>query len=411
MKSTPRDQPDALRSPMRRREFRLYFVGNLISNIGNWVNHIALAVFMRQVSGSSLWVGVVGFGLTMPVLLFALPAGTAADRYDRLRLLLVSQYGLAVLAIAETALVFTGLANRWVLAAIALGFGFGTACAIPAMQALIPALVPPEELPDALRLNALTFNGARALGPLLAGGLLIAFGPAWAFGVNAASFVALIWVLRRMGPAPFPRAADGVPGPGREALSYAWRHVPTRSMLFAIVAIGIALDPITTLSPALAEGFGFPSSGASWIVASWGAGAVLMILAGARAIRGATEHGLGWIGLVALALGMVGLGSAPGLGQAMVAGLITGAGYITATMAFTTSIQRSVPEALRGRVMALWTIAFLGPRAFASLIDGAIADAVGAHWATAVFGLVALVCAVFMRRVETSDAEPVLPPA
>ncbi|MFA5891504.1 MAG: MFS transporter [Actinomycetota bacterium] len=398
-------------SPLRRREFRLYFAGNLVSNVGTWLNNVTLAVVMRDLTHSSFWVGITGLGLGVPVLLFALPAGVMADRYDRLRLLRRAQTGLALLAASVTVLLGLGLAGRWVLAAASFGFGLGIAVAIPTMQALIPLMVPRNELADAIGLNALTFNLARAFGPVLAAITLVTLGATWAFGFNTASYFALIAALALVGRVPFPRAADRPPGPMREAIAYAWRHLRTRWMLLAIAAIGTSLDPITTLSPALVEVFGMRTGSAGWIVGSWGAGSALMILVGRRGIRAATERGLGWAGLLALGIGLIGIGAAPVFWVALVACAVTGAGYITATMAFTTTIQRDVPESLRGRVSALWTLAFLGPRAVSGIVDGALADAVGPRWTTASFAVVALVAAVVLRRVETLRGEPIPPPA
>lgn len=394
--------PDSVRhgSPLRRREFRLYFVGNLVSNVGSWLSNVAVGVYMLELTGSSFWVGVAGFGLFIPTMIFALPAGVLADRMDRLRLLRRAQVWMALLAILLAVLVGVGQADRYSITLIAFGLGLGIALAIPTMQALIPLLVPPEEMPDAIRLNALTFNIARVVGPVTAAATYVTLGPTWAFGLNAVSFFPLVAALTLIKRAPFPRAADRPPGPLREGIAYAWRHLQTRWMLAAIVAIGFSLDPIITLSPALARRFGLAAGGAGWIVAAWGSGAVLMILAGRRGIRLATEHGLGWIGLVALSAGVAGLGLSPSLVPALACGVLAGAGFITATMAFTTSIQRDVPESLRGRVSALWTLAFLGPRALASVAVGSLADAVGPRAATIAFSSVALFAAVFLRRVE-----------
>jgi MFS family permease len=183
-------------------------------------------------------------------------------------------------------------------------------------------------------------------------------------------------------------------------------------MLLSIAAIGTALDPIFTLSPALAERAGHASSSAGLIVAAWGSGAVGAILLGRRAIRAMSEHGLGWIGLLVLFVGLAGLGLGSTSFPAMIAAaIVAGVGYITATMAFTTTIQASVPEALRGRIMAMWTLAFLGPRALAAVVDGWLGDHIGAAPTTVAFGTVALAGAILLRRVQPGIGEPVPPPA
>jgi MFS family permease len=400
--------PAAARGPLGRREFRLYFAGNLISNIGNWLNNVALSVYMLELTGSSFWVGVGAAGLTIPILLFALPAGALADRADRVLLLRRAQAVSFCLASLLAIIVATGSANRIWLIAVAAGLGTCGAVAIPAMQSMIPSMVPPSELPEAIGLNALTFNIARVVGPLLAAAILTTVGAVWAFWINAATFLPLVAVLAIIRRPPFPRTA-GLPGPIAEGISYAWNHLRTRTMLLAIVAIGFSLDPISTLAPALAKSFGIAAGGAGWIVTSWGTGAVLGLTAGRSLARLVARRGLGWTGLLAMGAGIAGLGASRSLAPALVAGVVVGVGYIISTMAFTTNIQADVPEALRGRVMALWTIAFLGPRPIAAVIGGALGDAIGPHIATALFAIPALGAAWFVRRTDPPAVEPVPP--
>ena len=405
------DQAARGSSPLRRPEFRLYFIGNSISNVGSWLSNIALAVYMHDLTESSFWVGLSVLGLFLPVIVLALPAGALADRVDRLVLLRRAQMWMAANAVLLTFLAAFDLATREVVVAISFGLGIGVAIGIPAMQALIPGLVPADEMPDAIRLNALTFNLARAIGPVIAAGVLATIGAVWAFAINAVSFSALIGVLLFIKRLPFPRASTGAPGPIREGLAYAWRHLRTRWLLLSIVAIGIGLDPIFTLSPELADSLGAPEGGAGWLVAMWGAGAVAMIIVGRRLIAFATAHGLGWMGLLAMAVGVVVYGSASSFAIALLGALVVGAGYILATMAFTTTIQQDVPESLRGRVSALWVLAVLGPRGIAGIVDGALADAVGVALAAAMLAIVPLTAAFLLRRVATPTIDPVPPPA
>ncbi|HEX9774231.1 MAG TPA: MFS transporter [Actinomycetota bacterium] len=404
-------KPDLSASPLRRREFRLYFIGNLTSNVGSWISNVAFAVYIHDLTGSSFWVGMVGLSLFVPTLLFALPAGALADRFDRLRLLRSAQILMATLAGMLTIAVATGNATRELVVLAAAGIGVGISVGIPVMQALIPTLVPHEEMGDAIRLNALTFNVARVLGPTLAALVLGTLGPAWAFGINAVSFAAIVAALTMIGRVPYPRVADRSPGPIREGIAYAWRHLRTRWMLLSIVAIGIALDPIVTLAPAISARLGVAGGGAGYVVGSWGAGAVVTILVGRRLIVVATERGLGWIALVVLFAGVSIVGLAPAFPVVLLGGLVAGGGYIVATMAFTTVIQADVPESLRGRVSALWSLAFLGPRAFASVGVGALADAAGTRVSSLSFAVVALGAAVLLRHVSPPHAEPVSPPA
>ena len=398
--------------PLARREFRLYFVGNLASNIGTWLSNVALSVYVRDLTKSSFWVGLTNSALFVPVLLFAIPSGALADRRNRVRLLAWSQAGACALAGLLTGLAIAHSANRYAVVLIAAGLGLTIALAIPAMQAMIPSLVPFDELPAAIGLNALTFNIARALGPVLAAAVITTIGIDWAFGLNTLSFVPLVVVLLVIGRPPFQRESEGPPGAMMEGLRYAWNHTRTRTMLIAMMAVSVSLDPITTVSPALARSYHLATGSAGWIVSAWGAGAVIGITLGRRFIEYVIRHGAGWAGLVLQAAGMALLGVAPVIGGAIPAALLTGFGYITCAVAFVTTIQNDVPERLRGRVMALWTVSFLGPRVVSAVIDGALADRLGPHTATALFALPALVAALYVRNTKPPEhAEPIAPAA
>ncbi|MCA1831881.1 MAG: MFS transporter [Actinomycetota bacterium] len=407
MKTDPRRTP----SPLRHRAFRLYFTGSMISNSGTWLQNVALSVFMLNITHRSTWVGITGLALMLPVVFLTLPAGVLADRVDRLKLLLISQLVAAGFAAVLTVLAAAHTITRYTVVGLAMGLGASVAFAIPAMQALIPHLVPEDELEGAIAMNAITFNIGRVIGPILAALTPLLFHdnwPVWAFGLNTASFLVLAVLLSRMGPPPYPRPGGG-PGPVSEAIDYAWHHVRTRWMLLGVIAIGFTLDPIFTLSPAIGRSFG-RSSYAGWIVSVWGAGAVFVITAGASVLRYLTKHGLGWVGLVVLAAGIAGFSAAQNLAEALGAVFVTGGGYIAAAMTFTTTIQTDVPERLRGRVMALWTLAFLGPRPIAGIIDGSLADVLSPHWAGVLFALPAIVMSVAVRRGALRGGQAVAPP-
>jgi len=149
---------------------------------------------------------------------------------------------------------------------------------------------------------------------------------------------------------------------------------------------------------------------AGWIVSAWGLGAVLVITAGAPLLRRIAEHGLGWLGLGVLAAGIAIYAAGHTMPVVLAGNAIAGAGYIVAAVTFTAAIQHDVPEALRGRVMALWTFAFLGLRPLASLVDGKLADTFNPHWAALVFAAPAAVAALVVRRGTLGGAEPVAPP-
>ncbi|MGQ0679404.1 MAG: MFS transporter [Actinomycetota bacterium] len=375
-------------SPLKRREFRLYFTGNLVSNCGTWLQNAALSVYLYNLTESSFWVGVASAAYFLPVMLLALPAGALADRSDRLRLMKQSQLAAGALALVLASAVGMEVGGRYLIIGLVAAMGVFGAVAIPAMQSMVPSLVPRHDIGLAIGLNSLTFNIARVIGPTLAAGAL-SMGAVWAFGLNAVSYFVLAGALALVGRLPFPRER-GEPGTIAQGVRYAWENRRMRGLLLSIMAVSAALDPITTLAPALVNSFGEASNKAPLIFSSWGAGAVLGVTAGSRILKGLSARNLGWVGLPVLALGLLCLAASPSLPLALGAGLITGWGYIVATITLTTAIQTEVPEALRGRISALWTIAFLGPRIVSGLVDGMLADRLGPHLATALFSLPAL---------------------
>lgn len=395
---------DAGLSPLRRREFRLYFIGNLASNSGTWLQNAALSVYLFNLTGSSFWVGLASAALFVPVLVLALPAGALADRSDRLQLMRRSQMAAGTLALVLTALVALGVANKYIVVAIAAGTGIFGAVAIPAMQSMVPSLVPRQDLARAIGLNSLTFNIARVIGPLLAAAALYV-GAAWAFGLNAASYFVLVVALGMVGTLPFTHPR-GEPGSIVEGVKFAWHHPRIRRLLFCVMAVAASLDPITTLSPALVSSYGLDSTRAPFIFSSWGAGAVLAVTVGGRLMKRLFARRLGWVGLPVLSAGLLGLASARSLPFALLSGLIAGCGYIAAVISFTTNIQLDVPEALRGKVSALWSMSFMGPRILSGLLDGFLADQIGPHRATALFALPALTAIWAARRALNLGEAP-----
>ena len=388
------------------RTFGPYFWGNLISNSGTWFQTITAAVVIFQLTGSTTMVGLVSvmqFGVS---LVLSPWAGALTDRVDRRALLLSSQ----ALSLASAATLATwiglvgveGLPGPWPILAGCFVTGVGFAFSVPAMQALVPAFVEPEDLDSAIALNSATFNLARAVGPALAGVTLATFGPAVAFGVNALSFLALMGALAVIRPRTVERDAGTDGGRVRDGIQAVRRDSVLVLLLLSTAAIGIGTDPIHTLSPALAARLGGGEQLVGWLVSAFGIGAGITALFVGR-LRTRLDHRiLAVTGLTGMGAGMIGLGGAVALLDSVPAAvavlLVAGSGYLIAVTVLTTLIQQRVDEHLRGRVMALWSVAFLGSRPLAALIDGGVADLVGAPFAAAVIALVPLTTAQVLRR-------------
>ncbi len=390
------------RTPLfANRNFRLFFTGQLISNTGTWLQNVAQGVLVLRLTGSSLMVGVANAALFLPVLLLALFGGGLADRFDRRRLLIATQV-LALVATGVLAvLAGTGNATVGVVIAVAVVVGLQYAVSIPAMGALLPSLVDRSQLGEAVGMNSVTYNVARVVGPIVATVTIAAVGFGWAFALNSLSFVALIVALSML---RLERTASGEHRGGsiREVIRLAWEQPRLRVMLFGVAAVSMAADPVITLGPTFAQDvFGHNDNWAGFIVAAFGIGSILAALLLSRTFRApgaARLRALPW-SMAVMALGLAGFAFVPWFWPALVVLMVGGAGYLIASTAWTTALQEEVEDRMRGRIMGLWTVAFLGTRPIAALIDGAMADLVGPRVAVLVILIPLVLVTAFGVRV------------
>jgi MFS family permease len=390
--------------------FGPFFWGNLLSNCGLWFHNIAAAVVVFNLTGSALLVGAVSVMLFAATLVLSPYAGALTDRVDRRRLMLVGQ--LTAFAAAVSLSVWTGLVGvdglpgAWpVLAATGL-IGVGYAFSIPAMQALVPALVEPVDLDSAIALNSVTFNIARALGPALAAATLVAFGPAVAFGINACSYLGLITALLVIKPRRVSTEGRG-DGSVLEGLRYVRSHGALVVLLLATAGLGFGTDPVNTLTPSIAAELGGGDGLVGALVSAFGAGAVVATTVAARLGRRFGQVTVGAVGLGGLSLGMVALAFSTAIPAALLSLALAGFFFLLGITGTTTALQRMIPEGLRGRVMALWSMAFLGSRPVAALLDGAIADAVSTRAGTLVAAFLAALAAVLLTgRLRARARQP-----
>lgn len=380
------------------RNFRLFFFGQLISNTGNWLQLTAHAVLIRELTHSSLWVGIANAALFLPVLFLALPGGRLADRFDRRKVLVGTQVLAATATGGLAIMAATGSVGVAAVIVVSTIVGIQYALSIPTMLALLPALVEPDELGMAIGLNSITYSAARILGPALAAMLIGQIGYAAAFGLNSLSFVALIVAVVRMRPR---RQVQDETGSIGEALRFAWGNKRIRMLLIGVTTVFVAMDPLLTLGPAFMTAMGEAASHNGWLMAAFGTGA---ILAAAIATRGFRAHGSAryealapWT--IVYAAGLAGLAFAPGIGFALVAVVLAGAGFLVSSTNWTAGLQEETPDVLRGRVMAIWTLCTLGSRPFASIFDGAVADATSPHLATVLLLIPLLAAGLIGARV------------
>jgi MFS family permease len=383
---------------LRGGPFLPFFVGSALSNIGTWFQNIAAGLLIYQLTGSSLLVGTVHFAQFIGAFALAPWAGGAADRFDRRRLLALTQLAAGITAGGLAVLTLLGMVTAPVVVALSFVLGLALAFMVPALLSLVPLLVEGRDLDAAISLNSLTFNLARAVGPLL--GALVAerlgYGPA--FALNALSFLAFAAALTLL---VRPRAQERVRGPRpllREAIRDVRREPVWVALLVVVAAISFTADPILTLAPELARDvFEGTDLHAGLLVGAFGTGATVTALTMTGWLRMRRNALPG--ALLVQAGGMVGVAVAPGLGAAMGAMFVSGAGYLAAVTRATTRLQSEVPDVLLGRVMALWSLCFVGSRPFAALLDGAIAEVAGARVAAATMAVPSVLVAAIGARV------------
>jgi MFS family permease len=320
-------------------------------------------------------------------------AGSLADRIDRKQLLLVTQAAATALSATLAGLAWAGLASEWVVIGFSGALGVSTAFAVPAQQALIASLVEEDDMPQAVALNSMTFNLARAVGPASAAAVIATLGIPWAFALNSVSYLLLVAGLLAVRPRSEERAERGSL---RESLRLLRERPKLAVALLIVMVAGFGSDPVNTESPAFAHAFGYSDTWSGAIVAFFGAGAVAAALLVAGRVAG--SRGRMAVMLAALGAGVALFSLSPWLPLGFVFLALAGFGYLGANTAATTRLQLGVSASQRGRIMALWSIAFLGLRPVASLTDGAIAGTLGVRAAGVVLGVPALLGAFLALR-------------
>lgn len=381
--------------PFRHRPFALYWASGFVSNLGTWLQTVAASVFVYERTGSAFAVGILGFAGFAPALLFSVAGGVIADRYDRRRVIVISNAASLAVAAALAWLTLAGVATE--VPVIVAAFAINTLWSLskPALIALIPALVPRDEVQDATGLNALQFILGQIAGPILATVILITAGAGWAFVINALTFVfpigAALYLLRRGLGSPTRGAGNAAAGgAGVGAIGYVRDHPWVLALLTGVVATAAPLEIVRTLSPAfVSESLHEPESAAGIIVAAQSVGSAIGVSVFVPLRRRGWARRMTIVALLLQAAGIVGAALAPGLAVAAVAVAVIGFGFSLTFPVLTGTLQQEIPDAVRGRVLALHQTAHLGNRPITALAAGALAAVLGAQ--TALLGGLALI--------------------
>jgi MFS family permease len=377
--------------PFRHTTFSVYWTGGFLSNIGTWLQTVAASVFVYQLTGSTLAVGVLNFASFLPIFLFSILGGVISDRFDRRVVVIVTHVASGVLSTILAFLAFSGAAAEIHIIVISFALNTSYALAKPALVSILPSLVPREELTEAVGVNTLQFVTGQMVGPVLSAVVIATAGVPWAFAINALSYLAPVLsmvYLARHGLGAGTTAGRRLASEAKvSAVTYVSEHRWVLALLLGIIATSAPLEVLRTLSPAIAAGLHEPESAAGFIVAAQSAGSALALLAFIPLRRSGRSNDVARLGLLIQAVGIVGTFLAGDLRVAALSVGLVGFGFSLCFPVLTSGLQAEVPDAVRGRIMSFHQMAHLGNRPFAALAAGAVAVVVGAQSAVLV-GLV-----------------------
>ncbi|HVC45117.1 MAG TPA: MFS transporter [Candidatus Binataceae bacterium] len=385
---------------LRHRNFRLFFVGQLTSLTGTWMQTVAQSWLVLKLTNSPLMLGVVTFANYVPILLVALFAGVIVDHVDRRRLIIVAQVLLMLSAFVLAALTWTGAVRVEHVIILAAFNGVVSSFDMPGRQAFVVEMVGMEDLPNAIALNSMMFNGARTIGPAIAGILIALVGTATCFFLNGVSYLAVIWSLFAM---DLPRKTAAMVGASMltrlgEGMTYVWEHRPTYYLL-VLVAINSGFGvQYSVLVPVVARNILHTGArGYGLLMAAQGVGAVLGAIA--LAARSGTARGLRQnltLGLFMTAIAIIAFGLSNSMVVSMATQMFIGAGLINYMATTNTMLQLFVSDELRGRVMSFYTLSFIGMAPIGALMVGYIGEHLSTQTAVVACGAVSLACAVLL---------------
>lgn len=385
---------------LRHRNFQLFFSGQLISLIGTWMQSVAQAWLVYRLTGSALLLGSVGFASQIPVFLFAPIGGITADRVNRQRLVIATQTLAMTLAGFLAWLTLSGRVHVWHIFVLSAMLGLVNAFDIPGRQAFLVDMVGKEDLMNAIALNSSMFNGARVIGPAVAGILVARIGEGWCFGANAISYIAVIIGLLLMNVHCERRVSSHSP---IEDIVEGFRWVNQtkiiRALLLLIGLVSLVGMPYTVLMPVFADKILHGGArGLGILMGSTGVGALFgaLTLASKTGVKGLGR----WVALACASFGACLFLFSFSTSFWLSVALLAPAGYsMMLQMACSnTLIQTMVPDQLRGRVMALYSMMFMGMAPFGALLGGALAHRVGAPITIAVGGVACVVGAIWFWR-------------
>jgi len=405
----PRSRLARTFSALHYRDFRLLWIGAFTSTVGTWMQTVAQGWVVLSMTNSAFLLGVDGFLATGPMLLFSLFGGVAADRIERRKIMLLSQYLQMTFAFILAALIWSGRVRVWHIFVLSFLTGSAQSFSGPAYISLLPLLVKREDVSNAIAMNSMQFNLARVIGPILAGIVLAAWGAPICFGLNGLSFIAVIIALLLI---KTPNVISSEVKSGLvDEMKAGFAFVTSRRTLLLLTFLAFAGTflgmPIVTFMPVVARSiFKLDASGYAWMMAVYGIGSVVGALFVAATAHLARKGSIALLLQLAFACLLVGFALSRSLPLSLAIAFCAGACIVGVISLYSSLVQLTTTDAMRGRVMSIFMLAFRGGMPIGNLIAGYVAQRWSISTALAINGtILAAVALVFVLRGTDLDSE------
>jgi predicted MFS family arabinose efflux permease len=411
--SPPRSRLAQTFSALHYRDFRLLWFGAFTSTTGTWMQTVAQGWVVLSMTNSAFLLGVDGFLSTGPMLVFSLFGGVVADRIERRRIMLASQYLQMTFAFILAALILSGNVQVWHIFLLSFLTGSAQSFSGPAYISLLPSLVRREDVPNAIAMNSMQFNLARVVGPVLAGIALSTLGAAACFGINGLSFFAVILAMLMIRSPEMDRRGEsrGMVEEMREGFRFVTSR-PTLMLLTFLAFAGTFLGmPIVTFLPVVAKSiFGLGANGYAWMMTTYGLGSVTGALVVAATAHLARKGSIAIKLQLAFACLLIAFAFSRSLPLSLVIAFFSGVCIVGVISLYSSLVQLTTSDNMRGRVMSIFMLAFRGGMPLGNLIAGYVAQRWSITTALAVNGaILAVVALVFIiKGTKELDVAPVM---
>lgn len=404
------------RRAMRHRSYRNYTIGSMLSLVGTWIHRVALGWLTWEITGSYVWLGIISFADMCMVMVFAPLAGSLADRVDRLRMQIWAQVGMMSQAISMSVIYYAGLADIYVVFSLALMLGIMQSFHVASRLALVPNLVPHEDLTPAVAINSMIFNVSRFIGPAVAGFVIVQLGTGPAFVINAFSFtifLAMLLSIRNVRIETKSGPQGSVLRNIAEGASYAFRHAGIGPVLLILGVTAFTGRAIPDLLAGYADGvLGRGAEGLAWLASAMGLGATLsgFYFLTRDGVKGATS--VVFFSVFLMSASCVAFTVLADFWATVLLLVVAGFAMNNATLGTLNLMQNAVHGHVRGRVMSMYTVIQQGMPAVGTIMIGGIAEITGLGWPIGVAAAcgIALWALMMPRKAAIRDALEIEPP-